>query len=613
MVMKKIIIIIFGFGFLLTTSCVDLNMEPVDAYSSSTFFVSPQAAFSYLTSCYAAANLSGQFTGGNTGDNYMFDAVTDNGVSWPPNGLPSYVALGTAVATSGGYYNLWQGTWPYIGIRNDNFFLENVDKTVGLDEATATQWKAEARFLRAFDYARKYMCYGGVPLVTKVLDYGEELDYPRVSGDTIYNFVISELNEITPQLPANNPGSGDAARATKGAALALKTRVELFHGSMKMVGLADGVTEPNGTPDNQAAIASFKSVVQDAQSLISLGKYGIANDYEGLYLESAQGGADRQKEVIFEVAYQYSESGIASSWIFPWYTNLEGGWNLLVPTQNLVDEYETSNGMLITDPSNTLYDQNQPYLNRDPRFYASIIYPGRRWNDRWWSSLDNQWPNASTVNIEYYNSTETHHSLTGYCMIKWAAPQAMLLHDASDNQAVNYIVFRHAEVLLNYAEALIELNKLGDPSGDLNLAATLINQVRQRGTSSCPLDGYGDGTITYTMPPISASNATAMEAQVRHERRIEFAFDGLRWYDLKRWKTLEKVMPGPVYGVPPGTVDTLNIDPVSNSAKVKFLDPTKHINATQDRVFNPQRDYYWPLNPTDVITENGVLIQNPNW
>jgi len=612
MIMKKIITIIAGFGLLLTTSCVDLNMKPVDAYSSSTFFVSQQAAFSYLTACYAAANLSGQFTGGNTGDNYMFDAVTDNGVSWPPNGLPSFIALGTAVATQGGYYHLWNDTWPYIGIRNDNFFLENVDKTTGLDEATATLWKAEARFLRAFDYARKYMCYGGVPLVTKVLDYGEEIDYPRVSGDTIYNFVINELNEVAPLLPAANPGA-DASRATRGAALALKTRIELFHGSMKMVGLADGVTEPNGKPDNQAAIASLKAAVQDAQALISLGEYGIANDYEGLYLESAQGGQDRQKEVIFEVAYQYSESGIASSWILPWYTNLEGGWNLVVPTQNMVDEYETSNGKLTTDPSNSMYDINQPYLNRDPRFYATIIYPGRRWNDRWWSSLDNFWPNATTTNIEYYNSTESHHPLTGYCLAKWAAPQAMLMHDATDNQAVNYIVFRHAEVLLNYAEALIELNKLGDPSGDLNMAANLINQVRQRGTSPCPLDGYGNGTITYTMPPITASNATEMEAQVRHERRVELAFDGLRWYDLKRWKTLEKVMPGPVYGVCPGTVDISDIDPVSNSAKVKFTDPTKHILATQDRVFNPQRDYFWPLNPNDVITENGVLIQNPNW
>ena len=115
------------------------------------------------------------------------------------------------------------------------------------------------------------------------------------------------------------------------------------------------------------------------------------------------------------------------------------------------------------------------------------------------------------------------------------------------------------------------------------------------------------------MPPIAATNAATMEAQVRHERRVELAFDGLRWFDLKRWKTLEVVMPGPVWGVSPGTVDITDIDAASNSAKVRLTDPTKHINATQDRVFNPNRDYYWPLNPNDVITEKGVLVQNPNW
>jgi len=610
--MKNLSILLCGI-LIATTSCVKLSLEPADAYSTNTYFGNQTAAFNYLVACYAGTHLGGIFNDYyqdlEVGEATMLDDITDNGVCWAPNQLPYAVSLGTAVASSGGYSNFWMAYFPYTGIRNDNFFLENVDKTPGIDDQTLAQWKAEARFLRAFDYARKYMFWGGVPLVTKVLNNGEELDYPRTSGDSIYLFVIQELNDVANILPAANPnGLTDAARATKGAALALKSRVELFHAGMKAQGLSDGVTEPNGTPDITAAINDYIAAANDAQAVINMGMYGLANDYTGLFLESAQGTQDRQQEVVFEVAFQYSASGIASSMVYPIYTSKEGGWNLIAPTQSIVDEYETNNGKMITDPSNTLYDPTKPYLNKDPRFYASIIYPGKQWNDRYLNTVD---PN----DVEFYNSSETHHSMTGYCLGKWCAPQSQLLHDCNDWQGVNFIQIRYAEVLLNYAEAMIELSKLGSSQGNLAAAADYINKVRERGTSACLLEGFPNG-IKYVMPPISVSDAQTMESQLRHERRVEFAFEGLRWFDMKRWGIGSAVMNGDVYGVPPGSIDVNNVvtDDVSGTyAPFIITQPAQYIKVGNSRIFDTKKHYYFPIPQSDMDLEKGVLVQNPGW
>jgi hypothetical protein len=604
---------IFLCGLIITiTSCVKLNLEPFDAYSTNTYFGNKSAAFNYLVACYAGTHLGGIFNDYyqdlEVGEATMLDDITDNAVCWAPNQLPYALSLGTAVASSGGYSNFWMAYFPYTSIRNDNFFLENVDKTPDLDATTITQWKAEARFLRAFDYARKYMFWGGVPLVTKVLNIGEEMNYPRVSGDSIYHFIINELDTVAQLLPAANPnGLVDAARATKGAALALKSRLELFHASMKAQGLSDNVTEPK-VVDITTAINDYIAAANDAKAVIDMGQYGLANDYEGLFLESAQGTHDRQQEVIFEIAYQYSASGIASSMVYPIYTSKEGGWNLIAPTQSIVDEYETNNGKMITETSNTMYNPNKPYLNKDPRFYASIIYPGKLWNGRYLNTVD---PN----DVEYYNSSETHHSMTGYCLGKWNAPQSQLMHDCNDWQGVNFIQIRYAEVLLNYVEAMIELAKLGSSQGNLETAAKYINMVRERGTSACVLEGFPNG-IKYYMPPISASDANTMEKQIRHERRVEFAFEGLRWFDMKRWGIGSAVMNGDVYGVYPGTIDVNNVvtDDVSGTyAPFTITQPTKNIKVGNARVFDSNKHYYFPIPQSDMDLEKDVLIQNLGW
>ncbi|MEO6915820.1 MAG: RagB/SusD family nutrient uptake outer membrane protein [Chitinophagaceae bacterium] len=566
--MKKSYLIIILFSSVII-SCAKKDLQPIDAYSSGTFFTSQAAAFSSLSACYSLTNLGGQFEGGN---NYFLDAITDNAYNGFTNQLPFFIPLGTVTPSlTGKYADFYRTFFPYTGVASENLFLANIDK-VQMNENLKVQWKAEVRFLRAFDYARRYMFWGGVPLVTTPLNFGDELKIPRSSGDSTVAFCLSELKDIINVLPKTIDGS-DAARATKGAALLLKARLELFCAGLKANGMADGVTE-QGTPDPASAAKYYAASAEDAQTLINLGQYGLSTDYEGLFWEKNQGTPNRQQEVIFEVAYSYPNDGSDLSAI---YTLKEGGWNSQSPTQDMVDEYETVNGKMInTDPT---YDPSNPYVNRDPRLSYSVIYPGMFWNDRYFNSI------SPAGGGEYYNSSNGNRSKTGYSLRKFCAPLANILHDpGSDYQGLNFIVMRYSEVLLTRAEALIELNQ------NLGEAARLINLVRQR--------------AGVNMPTISVSDQATMRSQVRHERRVELAFEGLRWYDMKRWKIAQAKMNGSVYGVRPGTVN-------SSTGAITFTGV--NITVGDQRVFNQNRDYYFPIPQVDIDLGKPILKQNLNW
>ena len=566
--MKRIYIIIAVLSLVISSCSKQLEQNPVDAYSSTSFFTSEAAAFSNLSACYALTQMGGQFEGGN---NYLLDDITDNSYNGFTNQLPFFIALGTSTASlTGKYADLYRTYFPYTAIKSYNFFLANIDN-VPMDSKKKATWKAEVRFLRAFDYARKYMFWGGVPLVTTVLNYGDELKIPRSSGDSVVAFCIKELTDVAGILP-NTIDNTDAARATKGAALLLKARLELFYAGIKSTGLADGVTE-KGAPDAAKAATWYTAAAADALAVINLNQYGLSPDYEGLFWEKNQGTPNRQKEVMLEVAYSYPNYGSDLSAL---YSLDEGGWNSVSPTQDMVDEYETVNGLAIAnDPS---YNPGNPYKNRDPRLSYSVVYPGMNWNGRYFNSI------STAGGDEYYNSSNGNRSKTGHGLRKYCAPLSDLLHDpGSDYQGLNFIVMRYSEVLLTRAEALIELNQ------NLGEAASLINQVRQR--------------PGVNMPPIAATDQATMRNQVRHERRVELAFEGLRWYDLKRWKTTENKMNGYVYGVRPGSVDP-------NTGALNFTGA--NITVGDLRVFKPQRDYYFPIPQVDIDV-SPILKQNPNW
>ncbi|MGC3978612.1 MAG: RagB/SusD family nutrient uptake outer membrane protein [Paludibacteraceae bacterium] len=533
-------------------SCINLERETVDSYDSDTFMVSRDAVIANLTAVYQSTSMSGFFEDGNT---IFIDAATDNAYNQFTNQGASYIALGTANASKKyRYVDLFRSYFTYEGIKNANYFLQNVDQ-VNMDNQEKQVMKTEVRFLRAFNYARKMMFFGGVPIVgDKVLKYGDELNYPRKTETEVATYILNELKDIIEILPLKQ----EKGRVTKGAALALKARVELY-------------------------IKDYENAEKDAEAIIKLGIYDlfkntteIPNAYEALFWEKYQKNPERDKEVILEVCYV---PPMYSSTIVAFYTSPEGGWNSLSPTQSLVDAYETANGLSVAnDPT---YNPDKPYENRDPRFYASIIYPGAQWNNRIFNSLGQK----SGTPDEYYNSSSPNISRTGYSMRKYCPPlsEEPSGDPSSEIDGVSFIVFRYAEVLLIYAEALIEQNK------NLPLAIAAINKVRNRSN----------------MPDIPETDQINLRERVRNERRVEFAFEGLRWYDMKRWNIAETVMNGSVYGVRPGIVNI-------NTGTVTWTS-THHITVGDTRVFDIEKDYYWPIPQEDIDNSNGILKQNPGW
>jgi SusD family. len=526
------------------SSCVDLDRAPYDAYSTSTFFKTEKDALTNLAAVYSQTNIGGFFS---DTDPVMLDCITDNGYCPHTNQLPYFIPLGSTTPSSGGYVNFYNGLFNYTGIRHANFFLENIDKVV-MDETAKATMRAEVRFLRAFNYGRMMMYFGGVPLVTKVINLGEE-NIPRSTEKQIADFVNSELAMAIADLPKDNV----KGRVDKGTALAFKARFELF-------------------------IGDFANAEKDAKAVMDLQKYGLFNSYAGVFLEKNQGNPDRDKEVIYEIPYTYTNTDY-QAWIDCYYTAPEGGWSSADPTQSLVDAYETTNGLTIDkDPS---YDQNHPWANRDPRLLATVLVPGTEWNDRIFNSLEPK--NGTTITEDdFYASSQSNRSKTGYNFRKYCAPASEMLHDpAGDGQGLNQVVIRYSEVLLTYAEALIEQNK------SLDLAAKAINDVRAR----------------VNMPAVTETDQAGLRERVRRERRVELAFEGLRWCDIKRWKIGAKVLQGPVFGVRTGKVNMTN-------GEVTFTGGNITVGA--DRVFNENRDYYFPI-PQKVIDLTPAVTQNPNW
>jgi hypothetical protein len=248
-----------------------------------------------------------------------------------------------------------------------------------------------------------------------------------------------------------------------------------------------------------------------------------------------------------------------------------GGWCSLDPNQSLVDAYEMANGKTIDDPTSG-YNADDPYKNRDPRLFATIITPGSLYEGFYYNPIEVGSPDFYAP----YGNTKT-----GYLPRKFDA----FLSDFPNvwNAGLNIIVIRYAEVLLSYAEAKIEKGEID------NTVYDAINSVRTRAG----------------MPVVDISKyntQTTLRELIRRERRVELALEGLRWFDIQRWKIGPQVMPGQLLGARLGTVDPNNGNLVLTPERI----------VVETRVFDPGKNYLWPI-PQKEIDLNKNLVQNPGY
>ena len=450
-----IIVIIIG----MLTSCKKdfLDKNPTAAVAGEEFWKSDADAQMGLAGVYR--RLQNGFYGHRK---LWLDTYSDNALDRHTfYGFNSNLTLGVVNPTNipGAFYNT-----PYEGIGGCNFFLDNIDKAPS-SEAAKTVYKAEVRFIRAMIYFDLVQAYGGVILYKKAPVSVDDAKIAKSTKEEVLAFVHEELDFAI----ANLPDAAYSGHAVKGSAQALKARVYLFQ-------------------------QNWPLAASTANAVMTGGKFQIyQGGYANLFLTTTQ---QNNPEIIFSTKYLAPNNPQGDEGVL-----VEVGWyGSIAPYQNLVDDYEMSNGKMITEAGSG-YDAANPYVNRDPRLKFTIKVPTEKYIN----------PDGSVFN-------ESDPLLTTYSQKKYI-DLSKLPFDRSKTPLTdqNIIHIRYADVLLVYAEAK---NEVSGPDASIYSA---LNEIRQR--------------ASVNLPPVNEAvynTKDKLREFILHERRIELALEGHRYYDLKR-------------------------------------------------------------------------------
>lgn len=402
--------------------------------------------------------------------------------------------------------------WPYKDIRNCNIFIQNAQNTdlCTIDRDLADRLTYEARFIRAYLYFEMVKRYGGVPLITVPQELTDDLFVKRTSTKDCFDFIINELKACVEGLPASFSGD-NLGRVTKGAAKAFLGRVLLFRAS------------PQFNPSNNAEHwqTAYNYNKETLDYLIGQG-HALYSDYGKLFLE------EMNQEVIFAIRYENptrTHTRDAKCRPITFSMNNTGGNH---PTQEVIDRFPTVDGKTYTyadwkkDGKNDIFTLWQ---NRDKRFYATVVYQGVTY----FNTVMELNENAQND----YAYGKNMGSRTGYYSKK-GIDESISISDCQKS-GTDYIDIRLAEVMLNYAEAAVEVGKQGE-------AFEILKQIRERaGINETSSDPELKGKVYGLNPNM---NQSEMREAVRAERFIELLFEQKRMWDLRRWMIYDKLMIG---------------------------------------------------------------------
>lgn len=540
--------ILLAFSLFFISSCAKdvLDKSPTDRFSDEAVWKDGNLIEQFVNNTYRVLP---------TGQDYLWRRLTNvTDELFRGSGSSNFINTGNITPSQMGNLDFWtggNGLNYWTPITKCNIFLGNID-AAPVDEEMKKRMKGEMIFLRAYSYFRLVAFYGGVPLITKPFGLTEDFQVPRNSYDECMSFVISELDAAADLLPLTYSDE-DLGRVTKGAALAVKSRALLY--------MASPLNNPtNSTEKWQLAADASKAV-------IDLNLYSLYPDYKDLFLKKNS----YNSEVIWSRPYNYAASPEPSAVELEQYPNGYGGFgNDGAPYQNVIDEFETATGKLPKD--DPAYDPQNPYVNRDPRFYDMILYDGAPFKGRDVETFIPGGLDSREGPVGSWNATKT-----GYYLRKFV--DESITNPSEPNQGNSpWIYFRYAEVLLNYAETLYFL---GDEPG----CRDYINMVRSRpGVNMPPVTESGDALLT----------------RLQHERQIELYCEEHRWFDVRRWK----------------------IAPVVLNKLPKRMDIVKDLNTgTKTYAINTiesftfvftDKNYLVPI-PQAEIDKNPLLIQNPGY
>lgn len=506
------------------------------------------------TSSASATTLASRYN--IDGNGAMLSEGSDEAISSNPSSIMYNFSNGGWGAT-----NLIDDNYTvtYNYIRRTNMFLTNVGTSAVYPATDTVELKSEAYFLRAYFYFELLKRYGGVAIITKVLAPTDNLNLPRNTYNEVVKQIINDCDSALVGLPLWNGVLGNTydsftwddgarGRATQTATLALKCRTLLYAAS------------PLNNPSND--LSKWQAAADVANQIIQYNVHGLLNsaDYSTFW-DYDVSSVTYNKEVIF--ATSALQTNAIDQHNAPVGYNTASG--LCNPTQDLVDAFETNKGYPINDFKSG-YNQQNPYFRRDPRLGYFILYNGASYKGRAVQTYQGGADNLPT-NI---NSTKT-----GYYMRKFLSESATWNSVPNVTRRRPWIIFRYAEILLNYAEALNEAR------GPVQGVYDAINTLRAR--------------VQLPALPTGVSQ-DSIRTRIHNERRVELCFEDHRFYDIRRWKQGNVYLNGNIMG--------MNV--VKNGSVLTYT-PV----SVGTRVWN-EKNYLYPFDQSEIY-KNPNLIQNDGY
>ena len=551
---NKIAILLLSADLLTTTSCDFMDCDESDNYTLQEIQGSYNRVKQFVTSIYGY--LPSDFC--NT-HGAMLDATTDDAIHVYESSAIQRIVNGT---WSANYTVDDKFAYYYNAIHDANYYLTTLSGLTfdtwenGDDYQDWMQnydnYQYQVRFLRAYFYFELVRRYQNVPLITKPLSQTETNQIEPSSAQEVLKFIINECTEIAPKLPIKSTSIAQAenGRATRAMAMALKSRAALY--------AASPLYSTNG--DN----AKWTEAAKASHDIIaSAGELGLGLDtYANLFKSKNY----NSKEVILCRPTGTSKTFEQANYPM----GVTSGNTTTCSTENLASAFEMKDGRAF-DWNDPTMKANQ-YKDRDPRFYLTIVHNGMLWPAK--KAVDISEGGANGLPL-------TNATTTGYYLRKYV-DNSISFEAGSTTAAThhNWILFRYAEVLLNYAEAMIHVNgncDYKDATYTMSVREAL-NAVRKRAG----------------IPEVSACSQDEFLMRVKHERRVEMAFEGQRFWDLRRWKNLD---------------ETKNIYAVRITHHDGVLSYEKTL-LSERSVSN--KLYFYPIANVELF-KNKKLVQNSGW
>jgi starch-binding outer membrane protein, SusD/RagB family len=565
----------------------ELDIKPVDQFSDASVWNDPALIQAYVNNIYSGVPHGfGCIMMASMADESMYNA--DFGSSNVTKSLinPSdYHIFNFDFWASNEKLYHWTNAYKFI--RAANLFFEKIE-TAAIDEGIKSRLIGEVHFLRAYIYFNLVSFYGGVPLVKQAYGLSDDFTIERSSYEECINFIVEELNTAAELLTLT---TSDKGRATKGAALALKSKVLLAAASdfANDPSWAGGYAHPEliGYVGGDRT-ARWQAAKDAAKAVMDLGLYSLYMPEPASAEEATTNYSDifLRQETSEDIFFKYFTTKVDANWdgYNPGLYNTPNGyhgWGSNTPLQQFVDAFEMNDGSSFSW-GNPLHAA-APYENRDPRFYSTIQYDGAKWRPRpadvvardpegviqtsYTEKVLNDPSPVPGLDTRKGPIEDWNGSYTGYYLRKFVDPNV----DAQFTKQVQpWRYIRYTEIILNYVEACIEL-------GLEDEAKTYLNMIRKRAF----------------MPDITESGA-ALEERYRNERLIELAFEGQRYFDVRRWLIADQAY-----------TNALGVEILH-----KFNGTTTYtVKSVQERAWNP-RFYLFPIQLNE-LNRNSALVQNP--